>query len=142
VDEEDTNASDCLAEEESRATFDALRTSSERLAAADFKTIAGLVASLEYMAPLLQEPGAPAMPLEVLVEDQQWETVFGKFCANLAKSVAAIATEPPVTPEYVDWIADDIIGVTGDLFDDYEVVRKIARAAIASVADYRAEGQS
>jgi hypothetical protein len=141
VDEEDSNASDCLAEE-SPPTFDALRTSSERLAAADFKTIAGLVALLEYMAPLLQEQGAPAMPLEVLVEDQQWETVFGMFCANLAKSVAAIATEPPVAPEYVDWVADDIIGATGDLFDDYDVVRKIARAAITSVAEYRTEARS
>jgi DNA-binding winged helix-turn-helix (wHTH) protein len=43
------------------------------------------------------------------------------------------------TPEYIDWVADDIIGATGDLFDDYDVVRKIARAAIASIAEYRAE---
>ena len=34
---------------------------------------------------------------------------------------------------------DDIIAATGDLFDDYDVVRTIARAAIACVSHYRAE---
>jgi hypothetical protein len=42
---------------------------------------------------------------------------------------------------FVDWVADDIIGATGDTFDDYDVVRKIARAAIASVAEYRVKGR-
>ncbi len=46
---------------------------------------------------------------------------------------------PVVTPEFVDWVANDIIAATGDLFDDYDVVRTIARAAIACVSHYRAE---
>jgi hypothetical protein len=105
----------------------------------EIKSVAGLIALLQYMAPLLQEPGAPAMPLEVGVEDQQWETAFGSFCGNLARSVAAIAAaESTVTPEHVDWVADDIIEATGDLFDDYGVVRRVARAAIQAEAEYRA----
>jgi hypothetical protein len=70
------------------------------------------------------------------------KTAFGLFCANLARGLKAItAAQPSVTPEYVDWVADDIIAATGDLFDDYDVVRKVASAAITSIAEYRAEAR-
>lgn len=46
-----------------------------------------------------------------------------------------------VTPEFVDWVADDIIAATGDLFDDYDVFER-SRAAIDSVSDYRTEGRA
>jgi hypothetical protein len=68
---------------------------------------------------------------------------LGGFCTELAQSVAAIAAaEPTVTPERVDWVAADIIAATGDLFDDYDVVRSVACAAIASIAEYRAEART
>jgi hypothetical protein len=137
------SSADKLSREEQHAAFDALERACQRLVGAEFTSFPGLVALLHYMGPLLQEEGTPALPLEVIVEDQQWETVFGMFCANLAKRLVGIlTTDSAVTPEYVDWVADDIIGATGDLFDDYDVVRKIARAAIASVAEYRAEAHS
>ena len=55
---------------------------------------------------------------------------------------AIAAAEPTVTPERVDWVAADIIAATGDLFDDYDVVRSVACAAIASIAEYRAEART
>jgi hypothetical protein len=133
------NEHDELAEEENHGAFVALQGACQGLVATEVKTLGGLIALLEYMARLLQEPDAPAMPLEVGVD----ETAFGEFCTNLARSVAAIASaKSTATPQYVDWVADDIIAATGDLFDDYEVVRKVARAAITSVAEYRLERRS
>jgi hypothetical protein len=32
----------------------------------------------------------------------------------------------PVDPEYVDYVGDAIIAATGDLFDDFDVVRSSA----------------
>ena len=110
---------------------------------AEFENLGGLVALLEYMAPRLQEEDAPAMLLETLVDDQEWSTVFELFCANLARGLAAImAAESTITPERVDWVADDIIAANGDLFDDYDVVRLAARAAIQADAEYRAGTRS
>jgi hypothetical protein len=40
----------------------------------------------------------------------------------------------PIDPEYINYVGDAIVVATGDLFDDFEVVRKIARAAIEAVA--------
>ena len=134
---------DELAKEENYAAFVVLQRACQGLVATEVKTLGGIIALLEYMAPLLQEPDAPAMPLEVGVDDQQWETAFGAFCTDLARSVAAIAAaESTVTPERVDWVAADIIAATGDLFDDYDVVRSVAHAAIASIAEYRAEART
>jgi hypothetical protein len=84
VDKTNANVGDKLAHEENLGAFDALDRSCRRLVAAEFKTIAGLIALLNYSAPLLQEPGTPAMPLEVHFENE-WEEAFGVFCANLAK---------------------------------------------------------
>jgi len=53
-----------------------------------------------------------------------------------------LAAEQVVTLEQVDWVADDIIAAIGDLFDDYDIVRNVARAAIASIAEYRTEARS
>lgn len=102
----DANVSDGFA---SDAAFGALERCCRRLVAADFTTLQGLIALLEYMSPLLEEPGAPAMPLEIGVADQQWETVFGTFCANLAKSLAALVTaQAMIMPEHVDHVAEAI----------------------------------
>ena len=52
------------------------------------------------------------------------------------KSPAGIlAAQSAATPDFMAWVADDIIGATGNLFDEYDVVRQIARAAIVSAAD-------
>ena len=37
-------------------------------------------------------------------------------------------------PEYVDHVGNAIVEATGDLFDDFAVVRKVARAAIVAIA--------
>src|SRR5215475_13703774 len=74
VDKSIANEGDKLAHEENLAAFDALNKACRRLVAAEFTTLQGLIALLEYMGPLLAEPGAPAMPLEIGVEDRQWET--------------------------------------------------------------------
>jgi hypothetical protein len=104
---------------------------------AEASTMAGLIALLRYMAPLLKEEDAPALPLEVQF-DSRWETAFGVFCANVADRLAAIeAAEPVVTPEYVDHIAEAIVGATGELFDDFDLARAAARAAIEAIAGGR-----
>ena len=51
--------------------------------------MAGLIALLHYVAPLLQEAGAPGLPIEVPFAGR-WSAAFGKFCANVANSLAAI----------------------------------------------------
>ena len=48
-------------------------------------------------------------------------------------------TNTPIDPEYVDYVGDAIIAATGDLFDDFDVVRKVARAAIEAIAS-KSEG--
>jgi hypothetical protein len=120
---------------ENRAAFRWLDKTCRRLVLAEASTTDGLIALLRYMAPLLQEPDAPALPLEVQF-DNGWEAAFGAFCANVADRLTAIAAaESAVTPEHVDHIAEAIIAATGDLFDDSEVVRKVARAAIKAIAE-------
>jgi hypothetical protein len=95
--------------------------------------MAGLIALLRYMAPLLGEEDARALPLEVQF-DSSWEAAFGTFCANVAESLAAIAArESAVTPELVDHVAEAIVTAAGDLFEDFEMARTAARAAIEAI---------
>ena len=115
---------------ENRAAFRWLDKACRRLVLAETSTMAGLIALLRYMAPLLLEPDAPALPLEVQF-DNGWEAAFGTFCANVADRLTAIAAaESAVTPEHVDHIAEAIVASTGDLFVDFEMARGAARAAI------------
>jgi hypothetical protein len=130
VDRSNANEGDQLAHEENLAAFAALDRSCRRLVAAEFKTIGGLVALLEYMAPLLQEPGAPAMPLEVGVEDQQWETAFGAFCANVGNGLTGMMA---AETERIDRVADAIVEATAPLFEDFDMARRAARAAIEAM---------
>jgi hypothetical protein len=96
---------------------------------AEASTLAGLTALLRYVAPLLQEAGAPGLPIEVPFAGRR-SAAFGTFCANAADRLPAILA----TPENVDYVGDAIVSATGDLFDDFAVVRKIARAAIEAIA--------
>jgi hypothetical protein len=109
-------------DEENDEAFRALDSASQRLLQAEASTKAGLIALLRYMAPLLQEPGAPALPLEVPFGGR-WPAAFGTFCANVAAQLDA-----------VDRVAIAIVSATAPLFDDFEVARKAARAAIEAVA--------
>jgi hypothetical protein len=130
----DKTVTDSAPDDENRAAFRALDKACRRLVLAEASTMAGLIALLRYMAPLLQEEDAPSLPLEVQY-DNSWETAFGAFCANVAERLTAIeATETAVTPEYVDHVAEAIVTATGDLFDDFELARAAARAAIEVIA--------
>ena len=117
------------ADEENDEAFRALDQASQRLMRAEASTLAGLTALLRYVALLLQEAGAPGLPIEVPFAGR-WSAAFGTFCANVADRLPAILA----TPEYVDYVGDAIVSATGDLFDDFAVVRKIARAAIEAIA--------
>jgi hypothetical protein len=75
---------------EYRATFRRLDRTCRRLVKAETSTVAGLIALLRYMAPLLQEPDAPALPLEVQF-DSRWEVAFGAFLANIAKRLTILS---------------------------------------------------
>jgi hypothetical protein len=128
----DKTVTDSAPNDENRTAFRALDKACRRLVLAEASTMAGLIALLRYMTPLLQEEDAPALPLEVQF-DNRWETAFGTFCANVGDRLAAIgAKESAVTPEHVDDIAEAIVGATGDLFDDFDLARVAARAALAS----------
>jgi hypothetical protein len=128
----DKTVTDSAPNDENRAAFRALDKACRRLVLAEASTMAGLIALLRYMAPLLQEEDAPALPLEVQY-DNSWETAFGAFCANFAERLAAIAAkESAVTPELVDCVGEAIVTATGDLFDDFEMARAAARAALVS----------
>jgi hypothetical protein len=97
-----------------------------------------MVALFGYMAAGLSEPGAPSMPLETAF-DGMWETAFGAFCANLARSVTALATEhAAVTAERIDFVGDAIIAATAPLFENLEQGRRAARAAIQADGEWRA----
>jgi hypothetical protein len=48
-------------------------------------------------------------------------------------------TNTPIDPEYIDYVADAIVEATGDLFVDFDVVRKVARAAVEAIASNRRE---
>jgi hypothetical protein len=109
-------------DDENDAAFGALDSASRHLLQAEASTKAGLIALLRYMAPLLQEPGAPSLPLEVPCGGR-WPAAFGTFCANVAARLDA-----------VDRVATAIASATAPLFDDFEVARKAARAAIEAIA--------
>ena len=49
---------------------------------AEASTLAGLIALLRYVAPLLQEAGAPGFPIEIPFAGR-WSAAFGTFCAKL-----------------------------------------------------------
>jgi hypothetical protein len=131
--EYDKTVTDSAPNDENRAAFRALDKACRRLVLAETSTMAGLIALLRHMAPLLQEEDAPALPLEVQF-DNRWETAFGTFCANVAERLTAIATkDAAVTPDHVDHVAETIVTATGDLFDDFEMARTAARAAIDAI---------
>jgi hypothetical protein len=125
----DKTVEDSAPGDENRAAFRALDKACRRLVRAEASTMAGLIALLRYMAPLLQEEDAPALPLEVQY-DNKWETAFGTFCGNVANRLPAILA----APELVDGVAEAIVTATGDLFDDFEPARAAARAAIEVIA--------
>jgi hypothetical protein len=130
----DKTVTDSAPNDENRAAFRALDKACRRLVLAEALPLAGLIALLRYMAPLLQEEDAPALPLEVQF-DSSWEAAFGTFCANVADRLAAIAAkDAAVTPEHVDHIAEVIVTATGDLFDDFDLARAAGRAAIEAIA--------
>jgi hypothetical protein len=130
--EYDKTVTDSAPNDENRAAFRALDKACRRLVLAEASTLAGLIALLRYVAPLLQEEDAPALPLEVQ-SDSRWETAFGAFCANVADTLAGIAAAASaVTPAHVDHIAEAIVTATGDLFDDFELAKSAARAALVS----------
>jgi hypothetical protein len=86
-------------DEENDEAFRALDQASQRLMRAEASTLAGLTALLRYVAPLLQEAGAPGLPIEVPFAGR-WSAAFGTFCANVADRLPAILA----TPEYVDYV--------------------------------------
>jgi hypothetical protein len=96
---------------------------------AEASTLAGLIALLRYVALLLQETGAPGLPIEVPFAGR-WSAAFGTFCGNVAGRLPAILA----APEHVDRVGDAIVSATGNLFDDFEIARKAARAAIEAIA--------
>jgi hypothetical protein len=75
---------------EKKAAFRALDRGCRRLVKAETATMAGLIALLRYMAPLLQEDDAPALPLEIQF-DSRWEAAFGTFLANVAKRLTILS---------------------------------------------------
>ena len=96
--------------------------------------MAGLIALLRYVAPLLQEAGAPGFPIEIPFAGR-WSAAFGSFCANVAKSLVAIVNAgSAATPERIDRIANAIVEATALLIDDFEVARRAARVAIEAIA--------
>jgi hypothetical protein len=116
-------------DEENDEAFRELDIASQQLMRAEASTLAGLTALLRYVAELLQEAGSPGLPIEVPFAGR-WSAAFGTFCANVAERLPAILA----APEYVDCDGDAIVSATGDLFDDFEVARKAARAAIEAIA--------
>ena len=52
-------------DDENDAAFRALDAASQRLMRAEASTLKGLIVLLRYVAPLLQEAGAPGLPIEV-----------------------------------------------------------------------------
>jgi hypothetical protein len=79
-------------------------------------------------------PGAPGFPIEIPFAGR-WSAAFGTFCANVANSLAAIVTAgSAATPERIHRIANAIVEATAPLFDDFEVARLAARAAIEAIA--------
>jgi hypothetical protein len=117
--------------ERTRVAFSDLVISSRELAAARCSTLNGLVRLLEYVGAALAEPGAPALPMEIGTLDMSWEAAFSTFCRSAADTVTSIVTAAS-SPAYVDFVADEIVQAV-ELFDDFEDVRKAARAAIEAI---------
>jgi hypothetical protein len=120
-------------DEDSGEAFRELDGASRRVMRAEASTLAGLIALLRYVAPLLQEAGAPEFPIEIPFAGR-WAAAYGTFCANIASCLAAIVSAGSVaTPERVDRVADAIVEVTAPFIDDFEVARRAARAAIEAI---------
>jgi hypothetical protein len=115
--------------DENQEAFRALDRASQRLMMAEATTIAGLIALLRYVATLLQEAGSPGLPIEVPFAGR-WSAAFGVFCARVAERLPAIMT----SPANIVGVANAIIAATAPLFDDFEVARRAARAAIEAIA--------
>jgi hypothetical protein len=121
-------------DEENDEAFRELDRASQHLMRAEASTLAGLIVLLRYVAALLQEAGAPGFPIEIPFAGR-WSAAFGTFCANVANSLAAIVTAgSAATPERIDHVANAIVEATAPLFDDFEVARLAARAAIEAIA--------
>jgi hypothetical protein len=116
-------------DDENEEAFRELDRASQRLMRAEASTLAGLIALLRYVAALLQEAGAPGLPIEVPFAGR-WSAAFGTFCANVAERLPAILA----APEYVDHVAEAIVSATAPLIGDFEVARLAARAAIEAIA--------
>jgi hypothetical protein len=116
-------------DEENDEAFRALDQVSQRLMRAEASTLGGLTALLRYVAPLLQEAGAPGLPIEVPFAGR-WSAAFGTFCANVADRLPAILA----SQDYVDHVAGAIVSATAPLFDDFEMARIAARVAIEAIA--------
>jgi hypothetical protein len=101
---------------------------------AEASTLAGLIALLRYAAALLEEAGAPGLPIEIPFAGRR-SAAFGTFCANVADGLTAIVTAgSAATPESIDRVANAIVEATAPLIDDFEVARRAARAAIEAIA--------
>ena len=121
-------------DDENEEAFRELDRASQLLMRAEASTLAGLIAMLCYVAPLLQEAGAPGFPIEIPFAGR-WSAAFGRFCANVAKSLVAVVTAgSAATPERIDRIANAIVEATAPLIDDFEMARRAARVAIEAIA--------
>jgi hypothetical protein len=116
-------------DDENEEAFRELDRASQRLMRAEASTLAGLIALLRYVAQLLQEAGAPGLPIEVPFAGR-WSAAFGTFCEQVADRLPAILA----APERVVGVANAIIAATAPLIDDFEVARRAARAAIEAIA--------
>jgi hypothetical protein len=116
-------------DDENHEAFRELDIASRHLMRAEASTLAGLIALLCYVATLLQEAGSPGLPIEVPFAGR-WSAAFGTFCARVADRLPAILA----APESVVGVANAIIAATAPLFDDFEVARRAARAAIEAIA--------
>jgi hypothetical protein len=120
-------------DDENQEAFRELDRASQLLMRVKASTLAGLIALLRYVAPLLQDAGAPGFPIEIPFAGR-WSAAFGTFCANVANSLAAIVTAASAaTPDRIDHVANAIVEATAPLFDDFEVARRAARAAIEAI---------
>ena len=120
-------------DDENEEAFRELDRACQLLMRAEASTLAGLIAMLCYVAPLLQEAGAPGFPIEIPFAGR-WAAAYGTFCANIASCLAAIVSAGSVaTLERVDRVADAIVEVTAPFIDDFEVARRAARAAIEAI---------
>jgi hypothetical protein len=115
--------------DENQEAFRELDRASQRLMMAEATTMAGLIALLRYVATLLQEAASPGLPIEVPFAGR-WSAAFGVFCARVAERLPAIMT----SPANIVGVANAIIAATAPLFDDFEVARRAARAAIEAIA--------